>query len=385
MQLELQALTVVHGFQQRLIALLLLDFHARTQQVADAGNPLRQRVLPPHRPLASAACRAEAAVHELTNRLQAGQVRLGNIDDAHVDQLKVGAAGRKPRMAGRVLAFDLPGQPCQPVEQFGLFVAPRAANGFGQPRQLAFGAGQHAGGFTRRWQPHQRRHAVGFDFQQLLHQPAQSALRQTAHQQQHPRKSVRMDGKVGVDLTAAVCHGGRDQRVLLQQPSHHGRTVRRADGHHPDMSAGQATAGQCLQPVTRHDLRGCHRRIAVEGICLKRPDEGPSHKFGVHFPADSVRAQIHPDVGGCGVGHRQMTVTQQRRQVRTAGVALAGIREHHHMGNGDRADHRLGGTGVDFVVQRLALGVLARHGEKLLLTRLSRAAEQKVSRYEKPP
>ena len=92
LHLQLQILPVVHRGEQRLAALLLLDFHPRAQQVAHARDPLRERILPPGGPCTGAACGREAPVHELADGLHARQAGFGNVLDAAVQQLEVGAA-----------------------------------------------------------------------------------------------------------------------------------------------------------------------------------------------------------------------------------------------------------------------------------------------------
>ena len=88
-------------------------------------------------------------------------------------------------MRGGILAFHLPGQPCQAVEQRGLGIAVGGADGIGQLGQLALGKGQHIGGIAGCGQAQQGGHAVGFDLQQALHQAPQAARRHAARQQHH--------------------------------------------------------------------------------------------------------------------------------------------------------------------------------------------------------
>jgi hypothetical protein len=95
LQLELQVLALVHGGQQGLAALLLLDLDPRAQQVAHARDALRQGVLPARGPLAGAARGRQTPVHELANGLHAGQARFGDVLNTRVHQLKVRGAGRK--------------------------------------------------------------------------------------------------------------------------------------------------------------------------------------------------------------------------------------------------------------------------------------------------
>jgi hypothetical protein len=54
-----------------------------------------------------------------------------------------------------------------------------------------------------------------------------------------------------------------------------------------------------------------------------------------------------------------MVVAQQRGHVFAAGLALGHITHHHQMRNRQRCRHRLGWAGMNLVVQRDALGVLA--------------------------
>ena len=109
-------------------------------------------------------------------------------------------------MTGGVLAFNLAGQACQAVEQLGFFVAAGTADGACQLSQVALGIAQHFRRFTCGGQTHQRGHAVGFNLQQLLNQAPQAAGRYTARQEQHARKTVGMNGKVGVHLGIAIGH-----------------------------------------------------------------------------------------------------------------------------------------------------------------------------------
>ena len=53
-----------------------------------------------------------------------------------------------------------------------------------------------------------------------------------------------------------------------------------------------------------------------------------------------------------------MVVAQQGGHMGAAGLALGRIGEHHHVGDGQRRLHLLGGAGVDLVVQQHALRVL---------------------------
>ena len=142
-----------------------------------------------------------------------------------------------------VLALDLARQPGQAVEQLRLLVAVGAADRLRQFGQFTLGMGQHLGRFTRGGQAQECRHAVGFNLQQPLHQPPQTAWCHAARQQDHARKAVGMDGKVGVHLTMAVGHGGRNQGVLQQHMFNQRRRAEHAGGQHPQVQRGQALPG----------------------------------------------------------------------------------------------------------------------------------------------
>ncbi len=355
LQLELQTLAPVHGAQQRLAALLLLDFDPRAQQVADARHPLRQGVLPPGGPGAGTARGRQPPLQEFAHGLQARQARLGNVGNAPVHQLEVRHAGGKTRMGGGVLAFHGAGQFGQAVQQLRLVVARGLANGAGQPSQFALGMGQHGRCLPRRRQTEQRSHAVGIDFQQLLHQPAQPARCHGACQQHHARKAVGMQRKVGVDLTVPVGDGGGDQSVLVQDMPHQRRAAEFMGGQHPQVQAGQALAGQARQPLLRHQLQRGRRVAVAKALHIDRPQKTPAHKLGMQFPADAKRPEVHAQMGGGGVGLRQVVVAQQGANMCPAGIALRPVAHHHHMRDGQGSRHGFRRTGVNFVVQHGAL------------------------------
>ncbi|MNW02523.1 hypothetical protein D3C71_1983240 [compost metagenome] len=61
---------------------------------------------------------------------------------------------------------------------------------------------------------------------------------------------------------------------------------------------------------------------------------------------------------GVGVGQRHVVVAQKRSCMGAAGLAARCIGQHHDMGDGQGGFHRLGGTGMDLVVQHSPMGVL---------------------------
>ena len=108
----------------------------------------------------------------------------------------------------------------------------------------------------------QRRHAVGVDLQQPLHQPAEPA--HAVLQQHHARPSRREIGQHGA---VPVGHGGAHQRVLAQDQARERAGAGRARAA-PTGAAREALARQRRQPVLRHRL---HR-----GEGLRSPKPAPS-------------------------------------------------------------------------------------------------------------
>ena len=80
--------------------------------------------------------------------------------------------------------------------------------------------------------------------------------------------------------------------------------------------------------------------------------EGPGDKLGMQFPTQAPAAQVHPQVIGMGIRHRQMVVAQQGLQMFTAGLTNSCIRQHDHMADRDRGLHGLGRARMYLVVQR---------------------------------
>ena len=120
-----------------------------------------------------------------------------------------------------MLAFNLPRQAGETVQQLRLVIARGRPNGLCQLGKLPLGCCQHAIRFARSRQTHQRRHAIGLNFNQLLHQPAHAALRHapwtTGCKQNHTRKTVRVNRKIRKHLTLLICNAGAYQRVFVQQ------------------------------------------------------------------------------------------------------------------------------------------------------------------------
>ena len=282
-------------------------------------------------------------------------------------------------MGRRVLALDLARQLGQPVQQLRLLVRAGHPDRAGQFGQLALGGGQRRRGLARSRKAQQRRHAVGVDLQQALHQPAQPARRKNglgvrrraagpgvhgrahsvrvhpAGQQHHAREAVGVQGEVGVDLAQAVGHLRCDQAVLMEQ-----LRIRRALS-----GRGAGNTHKC-RPARHWPGNAASHSCGTDSIAVagsrspnpRRVDgarETPGHEFGVQFPAQAEGAQVHPQVGGLRIGLRQVMVAQQRGQVLAAGLALGGVAQHHDVRDRQRRAHGLGRPGVDLVVQRHAL------------------------------
>jgi len=86
--------------------------------------------------------------------------------------------------------------------------------------------------------------------------------------------------------------------------------------------------------------------------------EGPGDEFRVQLPPDVERAQVHAEMAGLRVGQRQVTLMQQHRHMRPAGVALGRIAQHDHVRDRQRRGQSLRRPGMNFIVQGDPLRVL---------------------------
>jgi len=105
-----------------------------------------------------------------------------------------------------------------------------------------------------------------------------------------------MNGKVGVHLGIAIRNCGCHQRVFVHDTLDQFIRAFSTAGQDPHVDAGQALARQSGQPFLRHDLAGSRWCLAKQRGGIKHTYEGPGDKFGVHFPAQAVLAQIHSQV-----------------------------------------------------------------------------------------
>ena len=368
LQFQLHALAVIHRGQNFLVALVLLNFHARAQQITHSRHPLRQRVLAVHGPLTGAARGREAPLHELLDGQQPRQALLAQIVNAFVHQLKVGLAGRKARVGGRVFALHLPGQTRQPIQQLGLVIALGLANRLRQICQLSLGRPQHHRCLARGRQAQQRRHAVGFNLQHPLHQAPQTAGADAVRRfDQDARIAIRMDGEIGTHLGVPHVHCGTGQGVVVEHVLDHmphALTVALRIFQDPQMHAAQTLPGQIFEPLLRHFFDRRRRVACIQGgIRSQRHHERPADKLGVQLPAQAECTKVHPQVGAVGIRPGAVVVMHQSRQVRAAGLPLGGVRQHHQVGDGGRAAHRLRRAGMHFVVQQGTQWMLGRLGQ----------------------
>jgi hypothetical protein len=130
------------------------------------------------------------------------------------------------------------------------------------------------------------------------------------------------------------------------------------------VQAGQATTGQAVQPFLRHGFDRSGRFALAEAGGVDRAREGPGDEFGVQFPANAERAQVHSGVGGLRVGLRQVAIAQQCRHMGAAGFALAVVPQHDDMGNRQRRGHGLRGPAWTSLCSatRCGYGLLQQHG-----------------------
>ncbi len=168
-----------------------------------------------------------------------------------------------------------------------------------------------------------------------------------------------MDGEVRVDLARIAGHACAHQRVFLQQVAHQVRLVDRLFLQGPQVQAAQALARQCSQPVARHVVDGGLGLAHIVHAGLRHGlAEGPADEFRVQLPAQVKGAQIDEHMRGRRIGRGQVVVAQQGGHMGAAGLALGRVGEHHHVGDGQRRLHFLGGTRMDLVVQQHAQRVL---------------------------
>ena len=88
---------------------------------------------------------------------------------------------------------------------------------------------------------------------------------------------------------------------------------------------------------------------------------------------------------GLGIGQRQVVVTQQRRHVLAAGIALDGVTHHDHVRNGQRRRQGLGRSCVNFVVQSRSLRMLIQMVLELHEISIAIIVPHKEKRHPKVP
>ena len=167
-----------------------------------------------------------------------------------------------------------------------------------------------------------------------------------------------MDCKVGVHLCIAIGNSRGHQCVLMHDMLDQIVAPLGAAGQGPHMHAGQALAWQGGQPFLRYHLAGGGGYLARQRHGIELTNKSPGDELGVHFPAQTVLAQIHPQMGRFGIGHGQVLVAQQPGHMGSRSRTLGRGGQHHDMRDSHRCHHGLWRTRVDFVVQRVAIGVL---------------------------
>lgn len=181
-----------------------------------------------------------------------------------------------------MLALDLTRQLPQLIQQLRLLVGSGRSDGMGQCGKFALHVAEDNRGLSRFRQSKQCRHAVGLDFQQLLHEAPQGTPGNVAREDAGAREPIVQQREDRVDLGASTRHDGPDECVFVER-SPDGLCRQSATGQHPHLRCGQAAARDSCKPLLGNISRRASRHT-VRTAGRLRARERPRDELSVQFP-----------------------------------------------------------------------------------------------------
>jgi hypothetical protein len=143
-------------------------------------------------------------------------------------------------------------------------------------------------------QAQQRHHAVGFDFEQSLHQPSRLQIAQAHIAHHKPRKAVRLDQEIRVDFSALQEIASDDHRTF-EQSAQFGLDVLAFNvlRHEGDMAGHHDFSLQAKQPLLRDvHKRHLRKRLPDRNLRRLRLRKHVAREFRMAFPFQAETSEV---------------------------------------------------------------------------------------------